>query len=407
MVGRYPLLPLPDVLPSDDADQVSICFHRDYLPVLMALVERLGWSASWLDRPDEFDCEQVADDFALILANATEGCFMDCCNNIYNVTYNIRQYQIEQRITEIVNNYAGDVTNIHSSAPDVAFDSGTGDGTGDVDYRLVALCATVHDFVSQVLDEVMQQRIAAGVAITAASSLVAPLWGTFFGVLTATALIGFTDALFADADAKKAVICCMYQALRGTAPSPSNFAASLDACDFDALSNESQIAGVVALACQSEATYVRFMELLGERFEQYSYLGVTSNDCDDCPLPQVFDFDFENDGPFPDYWEMDDLQYEVTPTPSGIDHLPTVKDGHLNYIGPLIENISQIDIYAYADSWDVNFALPGGVMTEVVPNAEFRWTTVTPVDSDTIQLRYYKSWTSVQGRIKRIVLTTA
>jgi len=178
-------------------------------------------------------------------------------------------------------NTAFDSGGIPELNPNTPTDFFSGDDSQD---RLDALCSACEIYIRTYASNwITKAQIALGivvvVGILASISIVG---GVIASVLVGgLALITQTglDAM-RDEDAISAVICCMKDALTGTAVTSQNFEDSLDSCGFGVGTNEAIVRDIIATDMNQFDNYLSFLNSLGDSYV-LSQAGVFVCSCGD------------------------------------------------------------------------------------------------------------------------------
>lgn len=191
----------------------------------------------------------------------------DAILNQYQDTYN--QYVTNNQQTNILNQimYDGDPRSI---ATNVEADGTSNDG---------ALCAAVTTYIENIVavytaNVNLAARLAGLISSAVAAVIIGATLGTAapflaaWGLIVGGGLIGVPlaiwNAIASDPNAKRKVICCMFEHLQGQSLTQENFKSAVQDCDFDPTTYEGRMAGLIYNESQSEANYLAFLRMVGQ-----------------------------------------------------------------------------------------------------------------------------------------------
>ena len=232
----------------------------------------------------------LAYDYSLCQSPDSPDTLVSATTNNFN---NLVQYYYDQ----YTSNYTSSVGDLY---PDLVY----GDNTTNDDYRDLALCYAVKDFVDKMCDGLLKlydenaaiasnikiaAAVAAGIAALiglatggtvsaplAALASQATLWAAGIGLGIAlgdqiySTIINNNREIFEDLDARKLVKCAMLNILRGADVDQADFATSLDGLTFTG--NSEAIAEYIKIMLAEPSTYAVWLPLL-----QQSYLSAKAD----------------------------------------------------------------------------------------------------------------------------------
>ena len=208
-------------------------------------------------------------------------------NNDTQMTTIENQYaDILQRLSDL---YDGTPGSINSQCPGDFFD---GDGSTA---RQAALCMALGTFVKSYFEQWRRKAeivLAGGIVVLWFGAV--PVIGWI--AVAVIAGLAFVTQVALDAarddDAIEDIICCMYDALRGTAINHANFQTSLDSCGFTGGSNSAILRDILAADLPEEKNYLSFLDALGNSYP------LAQSGVEDCPCggDWMLDMDLTADG---------------------------------------------------------------------------------------------------------------
>lgn len=161
-----------------------------------------------------------------------------------------------------------DGTDPKSFAPDAPdhFDSNVDDPNPEA--RTSALCELIKDYVWSLLKNIVETYAEADAVTDIITGL--PIFNPIAGLIDFGVDIGqsIIQGLAGDVDAVNAVICQMYEALKGEPVQRDAFRDSVDPSAFSPLSNEFQIAVIVDISNATLEHYRAFVHSMGSHYEQ-------------------------------------------------------------------------------------------------------------------------------------------
>lgn len=212
---------------------------------------------------------------------------------------------LEQQLQEIIDALNGASGNVGTVYPDLEYDA-----SPDDEFRDLALCAGIHDFIDFICELVLEERnnqatyarIGAILLSIASAVLIASGIGSPLGLAIATALVlgyatiwdGISELVLNDDEARELVACCMYDALQGSTLTQVAFENSLDGCAFTGGTNEAQIAGAIVGMLDDTDIYMAFVDFVNEKYRP-AVLGLVTCPCaEETEWTSILDFTIDD-----------------------------------------------------------------------------------------------------------------
>ncbi len=224
------------------------------------------------------------------------------CSNLANA-----DKALDEGINEIyrlLGDYDGTLGSI---APDMVYDS-----TATDEIRDLALCHATKEIVDIICEMELKRREVSPILTTVgqvgavmAAILSIPSGGSSvvlfaLGASLGAAIVGagatifssFSDALLGNEEVREKVACCMYDSLKGQAPTLNPFLQSLNGCGFAGGSSEAQLRGAISGLLDEPHVYHTFINRLQQGYK-YAEMGLVDCPCDS-PMTYYFEANLAN-----------------------------------------------------------------------------------------------------------------
>lgn len=207
---------------------------------------------------------------------------------------------------------------LETASPETVYPRLEYDETSEDDIRDLALCSSLHALVAFICELVIQEResealvarIGAIILSVTSAVLIATGIGSPLGLAIATALVsgyavlwdGISNEVLGNAETQSLVACCMYTALQGATITQMAFEDSLDGCEFDEFSPESQIAGAIVGMLEDDKIFKAFVNFIDQQYRP-AQLDLVDCPCEEAPV-EPFDLTITFENLSGDFWTV-------------------------------------------------------------------------------------------------------